>query len=281
MNQFATLIVEDTPDIQGSYQRAVERQGGLPVITSSYNDAVAAVKRRLFSVAIIDVRLSEDDETNVDGLRVLEFIKKTGDATKTILITGYGSFQIAREAFRDLEVFEGLEKGVSLSSIESTIKRAHEAFEKESSEKKPDYTNMLKGSSIALWDWEDKARRMCMPTGGIDGLYRFLETLLQSFSPLTTDEDGAGCFVNDANRIAAGSFWSRGQGIGVLIAFGKKAEVLKLQTGTTPPHLNNIFHEGAPSLGPLLKKAESHGVYGIVRKLEDQSFSPFDTSDFI
>jgi ActR/RegA family two-component response regulator len=279
MSQLATLIVEDTPDIQDSYKRAVERQGGYPVIATSYVDAIAAVKRRLFPVAIIDVRLSKDDETNLDGLRVLEFIRKAGDGTRAILITGYGSFQIAREAFKHHEVFEGLEKGVSLSIIETTIGKAHQSFQEESRETNLNYSAMLKGSADPQWEWEDRALRMCSPKGGADGLYRFFEALLRDFAPLLQDIHKVGCSINVSEKTGAGLFWSRGQAEAVLIAFGQKAQIVKIQSESDPLELKEIFHKRLSRLGPLLKKVESHGVYGIVRKLEDQDFSSFGSSE--
>ena len=278
MNQFATLIVEDTSDIQESYKRSIERKAGIPIVAATYDEAIAAVKRRFFPVAIIDVRLSEDDETNVDGLRVLEFIHQVGNSTKAILITGYGSFEIAREAFKKYQVFEGLEKGVSLATIENTIDRALQRFKEQSTHAKPSYSEMLNGSLTALWEWEDRALRLFSPKGGAEGLYRFLATLLPEFIPLIQDAHKLGCSINDSKKVAAGIFWSRGRGLPVLIAFGQKAAVVKLQSDSEPADLKDLFPNTALRVGALIKKAELHGLYGIVRELANAEFSLFDSS---
>jgi ActR/RegA family two-component response regulator len=280
MSKFAALIVEDTPDIRGSYRRAIERQGGDPVLAATYDEAVAAVKRRFFPVAIIDVRLSEDDEANVDGLRVLEFIRKVGDETKAILITGYGTFQIAREAFRQHDVFEGLEKGVSLSVVEATIAKARRAFDDEAAKaSKFNYAVILKGAKAAVWEWEDRAMRMSSNRSGADGLYHFLDSLLHEYPPLLQDHDKMGCSIDDSKKVAAGVFWSRGQGDAVLIAFGQKSEVTKFERGVDRAGLEAILFTEGPHLGSVLRKAESHGFYGIVRKVEDRDFSLFSPGE--
>lgn len=278
MSKFAALIVEDTTDIQRSYKRAVERQGGEACVVSSLIEAVEAIKRRLFSVALIDVRLSEDDETNVDGLKVLEFIRKIGDPTNAILITGYGSFNIAREAFHQHDVFEGLEKGVALDVIESAIQRAQQQFSERMRNQKISYSSLLKGKS-AQWEWEDRALRATSPTGGMDGLSRFLEGLLRDFTPLLSHKDDESCIVYDQLKIACGRFWSRGRGAAVLVAFGNKNEVRALESDPRPESRVQSLLNTPLELGSVLKKLESHALYGIVRELANQDYSQYAKID--
>jgi ActR/RegA family two-component response regulator len=277
MTKFAALIVEDTPEYQELYRRAVERQGGDAYIVSCLDDAIAAIKRRLYPVAIIDVRLSEDDETNIDGLKVLEFMREFGDRTNAILITGYGSFQIAREAFRQYEVFEGLEKGVALDVIEATIRRAYQSFAEPQQDVGASYSNTLKGREHALWEWENRALKVASSTGGMDGLYRFFDGLLRDFVPLIPNANEAGCLIYDQKKLACGRFWSRGCGAAVLISFGNRDEVRRLESEISPTFLTEGLHyESSVELGAVLKKFSSHGIYGLVRKLVDQDYSQYE-----
>jgi ActR/RegA family two-component response regulator len=279
VSKFATLIVEDTVAYQQSYRRAVERQEGEAVIASSYDEAVQAIRRRLFPVAIVDVVLSEKDETNMDGLKVLEFISRMGDTTNSVLITGYGTFQVAKEAFRTHDVFEGLQKGAPLSTVETTISRAYEKFQERSSREKLTYTPVLKGPVGPLWEWEDRALRACSPKGGADGLYRFLDSLLRDLIPLIHYASLHGCIVDDKERVVMGLFWSRRVGQAVLLAFGQKTAVLKLQNEAEPAQLKALM----PSVESLqlertIKRVEAYGICGLVRLLAEQDFDKFETS---
>ena len=278
MITFSALIVEDTPDFQDIYSRAVRRLEGEVVVASSYEEAIHAIQRRSFAVAIVDVRLSEEDETNVDGLRVLEFVRKIGDRTKAILITGHGTFQIAREAFRRYDVFEGLEKGVPLAEIEAAIGRARQTFTKDSSKEKISYSPLLKPPTGPLWEWEDRAIRACSPKGGADGLYRFFDAFLRDLTPLIPHATAHGCLINDVKKLVAGLFWSRPLGQAVLIAFGHKSEVSKLENKPRPSELSELFFNvDLPILAGTIKRTDSYGVYGVIITLGQQDFSAFES----
>lgn len=80
------LIVEDN----GSYTRnfLLNVKGFSTACAASYAEAVEQLATTRFRLAILDIRLVEDQD-NVDGLRVLEEIEKAGLATKVIVMTGH------------------------------------------------------------------------------------------------------------------------------------------------------------------------------------------------
>ena len=62
----------------------------------TFVDSTTALKRldeRKFDVVVTDIRMD-----NIDGMEVLNHIIKKGDDTKVIMITGYATIEIAREA---------------------------------------------------------------------------------------------------------------------------------------------------------------------------------------
>jgi hypothetical protein len=61
----------------------------------------------------------------------------------------------------------------------------------------------------------------------------------------------------------------------VLIAFGKKSEVVKFESGSQPAALGDLYPGDIPHLGSLSKKLTSNATHGIVRLLVDQEFAPF------
>ena len=72
--------------------------------------------------AIIDIRLSEDDETNKDGLLLLDWMKKQGFHTKVIMISAYKDFDYAVEALNaGAEYF--LKKPVKNAELKETLEK--------------------------------------------------------------------------------------------------------------------------------------------------------------
>ena len=62
----------------------------------TFVDSSTALKRldeRKFDVVVTDIRMD-----NIDGMEVLNHIMQKGDDTKVIMITGYATIEIAREA---------------------------------------------------------------------------------------------------------------------------------------------------------------------------------------
>jgi ActR/RegA family two-component response regulator len=280
MNAFATLIVEDTKEFQEIYARAVARQGRTAVIASSYEQAIEEINRRMFAVAIIDVRLSEEDQSNADGLRLISFFSEIGDATNLVLITGYGSFKVAREAFQQYQVFAGLEKAEGLSRIESTIQRAYDEFITRRSNEKIQYSHMLTQPDEPIWRWEDRVLRACLPKDGAAGLYRFFESFFANHAPLINWRLSPGCMVDENSGIVMGAFWSRMQGQPVLVAFGSEARIKGfVSNDAMQDSLRLIPGLGRSRLGPIVKKIRSDGVSGVMRVLLDEDFSGFITHE--
>jgi DNA-binding NtrC family response regulator len=61
-------------------------------------------------LAILDIRLMETDESNEDGLRLLAEIHEGRDFTKVIMITGHGTMETQRKAFRAFHAFDFFRK---------------------------------------------------------------------------------------------------------------------------------------------------------------------------
>lgn len=62
----------------------------------TFVDSTSAVKRldeKKFDIVVTDIRMD-----NIDGMDVLNHIIKKGDNTRVIMITGYATIEIAREA---------------------------------------------------------------------------------------------------------------------------------------------------------------------------------------
>lgn len=86
-----------------------------------------------FHVALVDMSLSED-APNQEGFELVELLNRLQASTKTIIVTGYASVEVARTAFKDLAVFDMVEKDDLASdpnAFRDLVRQAVEAAKQE------------------------------------------------------------------------------------------------------------------------------------------------------
>ena len=124
------LIVEDNPRWQRIYARMVEElnQESLEVTflaASTFAEAIAAIRKEAFDLAIVDLRLDERDEGNNGGQKILEHIFHSDKRFPVIIISGFGTAEIARDALKKYQALDFLLKeSFDTSKLLSTIKEA-------------------------------------------------------------------------------------------------------------------------------------------------------------
>lgn len=67
---------------------------------ASSDEARLHLQQNAINLAVIDVRLDELDENNVDGLRLMEEIAQNHKAVQTIMITGYASIDKVKRSLK-------------------------------------------------------------------------------------------------------------------------------------------------------------------------------------
>jgi len=108
MTPAAVLIVDDEKGVRSSLQGILEDAGFAAEAVASGEEALEALRRKEFPVALLDVWL-----TGMDGLETLERIRQLAPETVVIMISGHGSIETAVRATR-LGAFEFIEKPLSL-----------------------------------------------------------------------------------------------------------------------------------------------------------------------
>ena len=105
------LIVEDYPDWRELLSGMLQREG-LDVMTASTLLEAREILQgqKDLDLAILDIRLVETDETNEDGMRLLSEIHEHQAHTRVIMITGHGSMESQRRAFREFKAFDFFRK---------------------------------------------------------------------------------------------------------------------------------------------------------------------------
>lgn len=83
------LVVDDDLSWQMLYQEIFEEEGYLVHVAPNGKVARRILDRQVFDVAIIDLRLVDDDPRNQDGLQVVRQLRDLRAPTRVIVKSGY------------------------------------------------------------------------------------------------------------------------------------------------------------------------------------------------
>ena len=105
------LIVEDFGDWRELLNGLLQREGHQVTAVATLQEAQACIDAANdLDLAILDIRLVETDETNEDGMQLLAEIRERQASTRVIMITGHGTMETQRRAFRDYRAFDFFRK---------------------------------------------------------------------------------------------------------------------------------------------------------------------------
>lgn len=90
------LLVDDEPTILLGLTHVLRRAGAHVTPCLGRNEAEEAIRKEVFDLALLDVRLS-GSETRA-GLDLLSLLREHSPHTKVIVMTAFGSEEIRREA---------------------------------------------------------------------------------------------------------------------------------------------------------------------------------------
>ena len=112
------LLVDDDRHLLGSMAEWLRGQGYPTDTAASLAEGLAALDRKTYDLALVDVRLGDGD-----GFDVLAHCRQHHPATSVIMITGYGTVESAVEAIRT-GAFDFLTKPLIDDELEMAIERA-------------------------------------------------------------------------------------------------------------------------------------------------------------
>ena len=119
MTEHMRIMVVDDENIVGKRLKpALEKTGD---IVETFEDPQKALERfdeHPFDIVVTDVRMDE-----IDGIEVLERILARSDKTKVIIITGYATVEVAREAMTK-GAFDFIAKPFKPGDLRTIINRA-------------------------------------------------------------------------------------------------------------------------------------------------------------
>jgi two-component system, NtrC family, nitrogen regulation response regulator NtrX len=118
MTRAAILIVDDEKGVQSSLQGILEDAGFEAEGVSNGEECLACIAAKEYAVVLLDIWLP-----GIDGIHVLEQIRKVSPATSVIMISGHASIEAAVRATK-LGAFDFVEKPLSLEKILLVVKNA-------------------------------------------------------------------------------------------------------------------------------------------------------------
>lgn len=127
MTNAKVLVSDDEPLWRETVLASLLRKEGYQVQTAAtIEDTLQRIDREYFHVVFADICFSMDDQTNRDGVKTLEAVARWNEGTNVIVLTGYGTVDLAVQALRKFKVFHFLEKGESfdLAQLKGIVKQA-------------------------------------------------------------------------------------------------------------------------------------------------------------
>jgi len=123
--QTRILIVDDDEIIRKSITTVLEEKGYLAETAENGEVAIRKSEKRVYNLALIDIRLPD-----MDGVQLLTLLKETSPKMVKIIITGYPSLQNAVEAVNkgaDGYIVKPIKMGELLAMIKEHLLKQQEA----------------------------------------------------------------------------------------------------------------------------------------------------------
>lgn len=112
------LLVDDEEGYVNVLANRLEKRGFHVTRAYSGGDAIRAVRKQDFDVAVLDLKMED-----MDGIEVLKIFKQMGLEMKVIMLTGHGSQEAATEGL-SLGAFDYLTKPCELHDLIEKIRQA-------------------------------------------------------------------------------------------------------------------------------------------------------------
>lgn len=93
LGELSVMVVDDEPIVGKRLKPALEKSGFEVECYERPAEAVDRLKEKEFDIIVTDLRMD-----GMDGIQILEHVMEHCDRTRVILITGYATVEVAREA---------------------------------------------------------------------------------------------------------------------------------------------------------------------------------------
>ena len=116
--KYEILVLDDEEIVGNRLRTALEKSGYAVEVFQVSREAVARIAEKDFDIVVTDIRMEE-----IDGMEVLEHVLARSEKTKVIIITGYATVEVAREALTR-GAFDFIAKPFKPDDLREVISRA-------------------------------------------------------------------------------------------------------------------------------------------------------------
>lgn len=121
-NSLQIMLVDDEPIVGKRLKPALAKYGFEVEVFEDATSALQRLQDKEFDIVVTDVRMED-----VDGIQVLERVLARSQRTKVIIITGYATVEVAREALVK-GAFDFIAKPFKPNDLRAVIDRAAKAL---------------------------------------------------------------------------------------------------------------------------------------------------------
>ena len=119
------LVLDDEPVVGDRLKPVIEQDGHQVEVFIDPIEALKRVEEKKFDIVVTDIRMD-----NVNGIQVLEQVIAKHPSSKVIIITGYATMELAREAMGKM-AFDFVAKPFKLKEIREIVGSAAKAIAEE------------------------------------------------------------------------------------------------------------------------------------------------------
>ena len=116
------LLLDDEPIVGKTLKPALSKVGCDVEVYENPAQALKRVDEQEFDIIVTDIRME-----GMDGIEVLDHIRKKSPRTKVIMITGYAMMETAREAM-EKGAFDFISKPFEPGELRAVVARAARAL---------------------------------------------------------------------------------------------------------------------------------------------------------
>ena len=116
------MLVDDEPIVGKRLKPALAKYGFEVEVFEDSKLALERLRGKKFDIVVTDVRMED-----VDGIQLLEYVLQHSQNTKVIIITGYATVEVAREALVK-GAFDFIAKPFKPNDLRAVIDRAAKAL---------------------------------------------------------------------------------------------------------------------------------------------------------
>ena len=116
----SVLLIDDEIELVRAFRTKLEYEGMEVSVAHTGASGIALLKKRNFDVAILDIRLPDQD-----GVELLKIAKTIQPTLEVIMLTGYATFETAIQSMK-LGAYDYLRKPCELTELSSLIEKAYD-----------------------------------------------------------------------------------------------------------------------------------------------------------